>query len=109
MSLGHYILEDRQPVRVDLMTWARWMEEHRIDRIVAKWDYKLGEVSTVFLGLDHQWDPDGPPLLFETMVFGGIEDGYCDRYTTWREAEQGHMEVCQRIRDQLRHVPVEGG
>lgn len=29
------------------------------------------EVSTVFLGLDHSWTPGGPPLVFETMVFGG--------------------------------------
>ncbi|SPA03543.1 protein of unknown function (plasmid) [Cupriavidus taiwanensis] len=25
-------------------------------------------ISTVFLGLDHQW-ADGPPLIFETMVY----------------------------------------
>lgn len=47
-------------------------------------------VSTVFLGLDHQFDDDGPPLLFETMIFGGKHDGYQERYSTWEEAEAGH-------------------
>jgi hypothetical protein len=32
-------------------------------------------ISTVFLGLDHRHFGDGPPLLFETMVFGGSRDG----------------------------------
>jgi hypothetical protein len=30
-------------------------------------------VSTVFLGLNHNWC-DGPPLLWETMVFGLGDD-----------------------------------
>jgi len=44
------------------------------DRIVAKTDIDGEvEVSTVFLGLDHAvWD--GPPMLFETMIFGGPHD-----------------------------------
>lgn len=46
-------------------------------------------VSTVFLSLDHNWG-DGPPILFETMIFGGEHDGYQERYRTWEEAEEGH-------------------
>jgi hypothetical protein len=52
------------------------------------------EVSTVFLGLDHAWG-DGPPLLFETMIFGGTEDEYCERYSTWEEAEAGHKKAVE--------------
>ena len=50
-------------------------------------------VSTVFLGLDHQYG-DGPPLIFETMIFGGREDGYQDRCTTRQEAVQMHQKAC---------------
>jgi hypothetical protein len=32
----------------------------------------------------------GPPLIFETMVFGGSKDGEMDRYSTKEEAEKGH-------------------
>ena len=44
------------------------------------------EASTVFLGLDHQLTEDGPPLLFETMVFGGPLSGETDRCSTWELA-----------------------
>lgn len=47
------------------------------------------EVSTVFLGLDHQFG-EGPPVLFETMIFGGPLDQEQWRYHTWEEAVAGH-------------------
>ncbi len=46
-------------------------------------------VSTVFLGLNHQYG-GGPPLIFETMIFGGEYDEEQWRYTTEAEALQGH-------------------
>ena len=48
-------------------------------------------VSTVFLGLDHEWNPNHPPLLFETMVFPDCE--VCERYSTWEQAVAGHDQV----------------
>jgi len=76
-----------------LLEWAVWFET--ADRRVAE-DYFLRDVrvSTVFLGLDHRFFGDGPPLLFETMIFGGEHDGYQRRYATWEEAEAGHTEAC---------------
>jgi hypothetical protein len=57
----------------------------------------IGEVrvSTVFLGIDHAWE--GPPLLFETMVFGGPLDEEMERYSTWEEAERGHAVMARRV------------
>jgi hypothetical protein len=46
-------------------------------------------VSTVFLGLNHQYG-DGPPLIFETMVFGGKYDQEQERYATEAQALEGH-------------------
>jgi hypothetical protein len=60
-------------------------------------------VSTVFLGIDHNFG-NGPPLLFETMVFGGEYDGYCKRYSTWEEAEGGHKTACALAFGQLKVV-----
>lgn len=54
-------------------------------------------ISTVFLGSDHQY-LDGPPLLFETMVFGGPMDGEMERYTTLEQAEQGHKAMVDRVK-----------
>ncbi len=46
-------------------------------------------VSTVHLGLDHAWGC-GPPLIFETMVFGGEHDQECWRYSNLADAREGH-------------------
>ena len=88
----HYILEGKTPVPCDLMAWARWLESRK-DRHVADETRDKVRVSTVFLGLDHQFG-DGPPLLFETMIFGGEHDQYQDRCSTWDEAEAMHAKAC---------------
>lgn len=86
----HYILDGKTPVKTDLMTWARWFESADNSRIVAKTAVGDQSVSTVFLGLDHSFG-GGPPLLFETMIFGGHEDQeYQTRCSTWVEAEAMH-------------------
>jgi len=87
---GHYILVGREPVKYDdLEEWARWLE--KANRIVARDKTPGVTVSTVFLGLDHRFRGDvGPPLLFETMIFGGPHDEYQERCSTWEEAEEQH-------------------
>lgn len=62
-------------------------------------------VSTVWLGLDHQYG-DGPPLIFESMTFDDGDDGdgvLQWRYGTWEEAEAGHREMVRLVRRSLRH------
>ncbi len=59
----------------------------------------IGEawISTVFLRLDHSMG-DGPPILFETLVFGGEHADHMQRYATWDEAVAGHAEVVKLVR-----------
>jgi len=84
-----FILDGQTPVECpDLIEWGQWMQT--ADRHVAK--TKINDdvkVSTVFLGLDHSFG-HGPPLLFETMIFGGEHDQYQERFETWEQAEAGH-------------------
>jgi hypothetical protein len=56
---------------------------------------EVGEarVSTVWLGLNHEWMPGRPPLIFETMIFGGDYGDYCARYSTEAAAAAGHAAV----------------
>lgn len=54
-------------------------------------------VSTVWLGLDHQFG-DGPPLIFESLVFGGGMDGEMERYSTEAEARAGHDALVAKVR-----------
>jgi hypothetical protein len=94
---GRYILDEaNNPVECpDLMQWARWMES--ADRHVRDTFRDDVRVSTVFLGLDHNFCDYGPPLLFETMVFvdgDGLEQ---ERYSTWAEAEEGHAAMVAKI------------
>lgn len=38
---------------------------------------------------------DGPPIVFETMIFGGANDEYQERCSTWEEAEAMHKRACK--------------
>jgi hypothetical protein len=82
----YYILDGKTTVPADMMTWAKSRNQ---PRHVGNDKIDGVHVSTVFLGIDHQWG-DGPPLLFETMVFGGEFDQEQERYSTYEEAEAGH-------------------
>ena len=94
----YYILVDGVAKPCDLITWAKWFET--ADREVAKDIVGESEVSTVFLGIDHSFG-DGPPLLFETLVFGGKLDQEMDRYSTLEEAEVGHKNMVGRLRSEI--------
>jgi hypothetical protein len=81
------------------MKWGRWMEDG--NRQVALDSVGGGAyVSTVFLGLDHSFG-DGPPLLYETMIFGGRHDGYQERYATREEALEGHRRALFMAKESL--------
>lgn len=71
------------------MAFSLWFAS--ADRTLRRDQVGDAEVSTVFLGINHQWKDGEPPVLFETMIFGGPRDGYQNRYSTWEEAEQGHL------------------
>jgi hypothetical protein len=88
----YYILDGHIPRPCGTEEWARWFEAHLNDRHVAQDEVGAARVSTVFLGLNHQWG-DGPPLIFETMIFGGPHDQYQVRSSTWAEAEAEHAKA----------------
>jgi hypothetical protein len=96
----------------DSIRWAQWFET--AERHVAEDILSGGEettqqlheehlpgirVSTVFLGLDHNYFRGPRPVLFETMVFGGPHDGSTWRYSTWDAAEVGHRRAVLLVRN----------
>ena len=96
---AHYILDGKIVRRCDLMTWARWFETAHENRVVKQEEIAPDvSVSTVFLGLDHRFGGDGPPIVFETMVFGGPHDQEMERCCTWEEAEKQHADMVQRVK-----------
>ena len=90
-----YILDGKTPIPCeDILEWGEFMEKEGAKRVAAHEEAGVN-VSTVFLGLDHGMQ-SGIPILFETMIFGGEHDEYQERYTTWEEAEVGHIEACKK-------------
>lgn len=90
---------DGKPVRVgDVLRAAGAV--FSVDRRVALDEFEVdGEVvrvSTVFLGLDHQFG-EGAPLVYETMVFGAADD-YQARWSTREQAEIGHRALVERLK-----------
>jgi len=112
---GRYILDGKNPVVCEnILEWAKQMGSD--NRIVEQSQFGDVKVSTVFLGLDHsfggeeplnkQFDENDPfgeevgyikPILFETMIFGGENDQYQERYSTWDEAVEGHKKACDLV------------
>ena len=85
------------------LEWGKRFEKATERRVAEdSVDNSKGEfwVSTVWLGLDHNWGFEGPPLIFETMVFSKDEaDGlYMERYATEEQAVEGHKEIVEWVR-----------
>lgn len=97
----YYILDDDyKPIKIDnIMQWAEWFQT--ANRTVAVNDIEDVRVSTVFLGIDHQFHSGDAPILWETMVFGGAHDGFQDRYTSYGEALKGHAAAVDLVEDAL--------
>lgn len=92
-----YIEKNGVPTSVqDSVEWGRWFE--KADRSLAQTNIGKAHVSTVFLGLDHNFSSKGPPILYETMIFGGKHDEYQKRYSTRKEAFLGHERAVQLVR-----------
>lgn len=90
----YYMLDETgQVIQTDnVLEWGRWFEGgHRI----LKQDTLSGGVlvSTVFLGLDHNFMGAGDPVLWETMVFNGRYDQYQERYSSQEAALRGHARI----------------
>lgn len=116
-----YFDRDGQPV--SLLRWSQILNDDAYRHIAS--DYLTGGdvwVSTVLLGLDHNFTGHGPPEIFETMVFNHMseeevakrkrewdhlglpgmdfpwDEDSCFRYATEQEARDGHQEVVNALR-----------
>ena len=104
---GRYVLMGKLAVpEPDLLKWGRWFGT--ANRHVAVTQVGGIRISTVFLGLDHNFsrffgEPgEHLPILFETMVFRGGEGGDGERYETWEQAEAGHKKWVARVRAEIK-------
>lgn len=92
----YYVLHGTKALPVgDMFEWARAFEK---PRIVKQTTIKGVFISTVFLGLDHNYYSSGPPLIFESMVFGGKLDLETRRYSTYEQAQEGHAVLVAAVK-----------
>lgn len=95
MSKCRYIL-DGKTVIADPSgeKWAEWIVT--ADWRVAQTDVGESSGSTVFL-MCHFESDNGPPRVFETLVFGGPLDQETWHYSTWADAEAGHHKAVAAV------------
>ncbi len=93
-----YILVGKKIVpEKDFLKWAKWFES--ANRVIERNHIGRYLVSTVFLGIDHNFWGKGKPVLFETMVFGGKGNGDMEgRYTNFASAIKGHNIVVKKLK-----------
>ena len=94
---------DKQGKPLELMQWAQLFEDNAY-RHIAETTLPDGTwVSTVWLGLDHNFGR-GVPVIFETMVFPHKDDNSNEqeqeRYSTLEEALNGHTRMVQKYTQQ---------
>jgi len=107
-----YFDKDGTPLP-NTLEWGEKFEDPEYKRVAETTLPDGTWVSTVWLGLDHQYG-DGPPLIFETMVFPfynqreglkRMEDRDMERYSTLQEAEEGHRRMVDKWMNAGRQSP----
>jgi hypothetical protein len=97
VTLYYTLDDDGTPVPCnDPVFWAGWYQ--LANRCVAETHIGAVRVSTVFLGINHNYAGFGLPVLWETLVFGGDLDGEGGRYCSREEAIAGHANMVDRVR-----------
>jgi uncharacterized protein (DUF1684 family) len=125
---------DRQGRPMTTEQWCERLADESYKRIAETTLFDGTWISTVWLGLDHGFG-DGPPLIFETMVFPKLgppvtiteliadpragdhwieQEGH--RYPTEAAALAGHdqivakiTEALERLREATSHLGADGG
>lgn len=99
--LDKYLLIEGKVVKVEnIDDWLKQVSNAM--RPVKQTHVKESLISTAFLGLDHRFtmtpsEPPLPPILFESMVFGGPLHEYQERYCTIEEALEKHDKLVKRV------------
>jgi hypothetical protein len=88
MTERYDLFYDRAGEPISMEEWSRLFRDMTY-KVVEKTHVGDAEVSTVWIGADHGFG-EGPPIIFETLIFGGALDQVGARYSTEEEARAGH-------------------
>lgn len=74
------------------------IDKRRIAQTIIRDRRERIKVSTIFMPIDMGFLDEARPVLWETMVFGGSEDGVQMRYASRAAAKEGHAGLVGMIR-----------
>jgi hypothetical protein len=91
-----YLLKDKEVIACNEKEYDEWRKSLEYVWHIGDDTINNYRVSTIFMGRGHNfWG--GPPLVFETMVFGHNKEILeQERYSTYEEAEKGHKEMIEK-------------
>jgi hypothetical protein len=109
-----YILKNKRVYKCkDTKEWTKWfenIENRKIKQEITKNGYFI---STVFLGINHDFQGKGKPIVFETMVFDLLSNSHWSdvdmhRYSSYKKALQGHLAAVRwwKEQDVFKRVPL---
>jgi hypothetical protein len=105
MTVLYRLDENNVPVPTTILELARLgmkFPHHVRNTFIDMGTERSIQVSTAFLYWDHNYGKDGPPLVFETRVFGPVRlPYYNEKHATWAEAEEGHGAALEWVKVQL--------
>ena len=91
-----FILKDGEPVEADIDTWVRFMLN--VDNVLCCDEVRSEKIQTIFfghwVGRDHE-----KPLVFETIRHSQGDIVIEGRYSTPKEAIEGHLRITRQIKD----------
>lgn len=103
MSLDYYVLNDDSSI--NSCTIEEWGNQNTMMRLngcktISYCVHNGNAASTVWIGIDLSFLDSSnninnkAPHVFETMIFDESGDSiYCDRYSTWDDAQEGHKKA----------------
>ena len=95
---------DRDGKKITQEEWQEKVADIEYQRVGHFETLANGEkisVATIWVGMNQSFVPNQEPVIFETMVFGGRNNGLCRRYSTELEALVGHNEIVDIVQDTL--------
>lgn len=95
-----YVLDEygRAVQEPDPAAWMEWIAQHQERLGVAIEVIGNVKVSTAFMGMTLGSDEEGKPLLWQTMIIGGVMHGRSHAYRDRQEAELGHAAAARLVR-----------
>ena len=89
--MDYYKLINKTPVKCSYDEYHSDITSQ--DRLIKLTLIERYKISTAFLGVNHEFRRERPPMLFETAIFdltAERETKIYDRYSTYQDAEIGH-------------------